>query len=63
MNEDMAALYEWAQRTWDAIRDVAARVIKAVARLYRDLRAAHLIPRQYRDTMARRKIRRYMMRT
>lgn len=57
------ALREFAQAcraTWIAIVDAMTPIVSAITRIYRQLRAAHLIPRQYRDTMARRKIRRYM---
>lgn len=52
----------------DALREIGrmmteafAPIMRSVTRVYRQLRAAHLIPRQYRDTMMRRKIRRYVL--
>ena len=49
------------EQVWDAIVDAVAPIVRAVIRWYRQRCAAYLIPRQYRLTMARRKVRRYAL--
>ena len=49
------------EEIWNAIVEIVAPIIKAVIRWYRQCCAAHLIPRQYQLTMARRKIRHYAL--
>ncbi len=49
------------EQVWDAIVAAVTPIIRAVMRLFRQWCVAHLIPRQYRLTMARRKVRRYML--
>ena len=53
------------EQAWNAIVEAFKPIIHAVVRLYRHLYrqlcAAHLIPRQYRDTITRHKIRRYAL--
>lgn len=54
-----AVLVQAALQAWGAIQDFFATIGKQLTRVWYTFRAAHRIPRQYRDTMARRKIRRY----
>lgn len=49
------------EQVWNAIVKAVTLIIRAVIRLYQQWRAAHLIPRQYRDTIMRRKMRRYAL--
>lgn len=49
------------QRAWAAICNIVADAVRFIERTWRNWRALHLIPRQYRDTMARRKMRRYVL--
>lgn len=62
MDEQMAALLQAAREYMRAIADILMPfirdVIRNVARVYRQLRMMHAIPRQYRDTMTKRKLRR-----
>ena len=63
-DELQEAFQQFAQacaQVWDAIFEAVTPIIHAVMRLYRQWQAAHFIPRQYRVTMARRKIRRYAL--
>ena len=52
-------LRECCEHVWQALVDAFAPLVALFTRVWRDLVRLHLIPRQYRDTMMRRKMRRY----
>lgn len=69
-DEAMTAFRQWFKEVAEAMRQVGqtiveiiteafAPILRRVTALYRAMLQLHLIPRQYRDTMMRRKIRRY----
>lgn len=47
------------QRAWQTIVNTFALIARAIVRWYREARRAHLIPRQYRNTIMRRKLRKH----
>lgn len=50
-------MYAWASQAIRLLRALFRQITRSVTRLYRQLCAAYLIPRQYRNTMMKRKSR------
>lgn len=61
MRPAILQLAEVFRKALDALREAIQPLIHAVARWYREACRLGLIPRQYRNTMARRKLRRHVV--
>lgn len=61
MRSAITQLAEACRKALEAMREAVQPLIQAVVRWYREACRLHLILRQYRDTMARRKLRRHLL--
>lgn len=59
MQQAFAALAEAARQAWQALVEALRPLVDIVVRVWSDILQRHWAPRQYRDTMQRRKLRRY----
>jgi hypothetical protein len=59
MRSAFASFAQACDQIMETIAEAIAPIIRAVARFVQQMRSLHLIPRAYRDTIMRKKIRRY----
>lgn len=57
----LAQLAEACRQALQAMRDAVQPLIRAIVQFYRDMCRLRLIPRQSRDTIAKRKLRRHVV--